>query len=227
MRMKRTGRSCVSAITQTPPSGPPGPVTTPPMSSLSMATGAAFWACTEAGATKPRAAIPIAATPANRISRIVMSPPAVGDPVGNYAGAGVLTAAMVSGPGRRSKLLRSGHGGRNEFDAGAAGLGRPGHRAECINEKIHHGSDFRADVAPAWVDSRYVNLRQVIVEKKRNEPSFAYVFPNHELGLPDDPRACESGRTPCVAAIRLHRKDDLHDLCIALVVGEGPVLCKG
>jgi len=32
-----------------------------------------------------------------------MSPPAVGDPVGNYAGAGVLTAAMVSGPGRRSK----------------------------------------------------------------------------------------------------------------------------
>src|SRR5437879_3256454 len=70
MRMKRTGRSRVSAITQTPASGPFGPVTTPPMSSLSMAT--ACCACNEAGATQPTAAIPIAATPVKKILRIVM-----------------------------------------------------------------------------------------------------------------------------------------------------------
>src|SRR6267378_2275471 len=72
MRMKRTGRSRVSAITQTPASGPFRPVTTPPMSSLSMAT--ACCACNEAGATQPTTAIPIAATPVKRILRIVMPP---------------------------------------------------------------------------------------------------------------------------------------------------------
>src|SRR6266576_5980072 len=40
MRMKRTGRSRVSAITQTPASGPFALVTTPPMSSLSIRTAA-------------------------------------------------------------------------------------------------------------------------------------------------------------------------------------------
>src|SRR5690242_17655600 len=45
--MYRTGRSRVSAITQTPASGPFELVTTPPMSSLSMATAApaCCWAC--------------------------------------------------------------------------------------------------------------------------------------------------------------------------------------
>src|SRR5258705_10925416 len=70
MRMKRTGRSRVSAITQTPASGPFGPVTKPPMSSLSM--GNACCACNEAGATQPTTAIQLAATPVKRILRIVM-----------------------------------------------------------------------------------------------------------------------------------------------------------
>src|SRR5262245_30175797 len=54
MRMKRVGRSFVSAITQTPASGPFGPVTVPPISSLSMATFAA-WAlapCCQSGMRK-------------------------------------------------------------------------------------------------------------------------------------------------------------------------------
>src|SRR5207248_11796804 len=38
MRVNGVGRSVVVAITQTPASGPPGPVTTPPTSSLSIAT---------------------------------------------------------------------------------------------------------------------------------------------------------------------------------------------
>src|SRR5258705_5541238 len=85
MRMKRTGRSRVSAITQTPASGPFGPVTTPPMSSLSMVT--ACCACNEAGATQPTTAIPIAATPVKRILRIVM-PLAVDGPRPGLAVAG-------------------------------------------------------------------------------------------------------------------------------------------
>jgi hypothetical protein len=60
------GRSVVSAMTQTPASGPLGPVTTPPMSSLSMATGAAAGACALDG---DAAAMPTAATPENRMSR--------------------------------------------------------------------------------------------------------------------------------------------------------------
>src|SRR5262245_42587875 len=45
MRANFVGSSVVSAITHTPASGPLGPVTTPPMSSLSMATSAAAcWA---------------------------------------------------------------------------------------------------------------------------------------------------------------------------------------
>src|SRR6187455_997024 len=45
MRTNRTGKSRVSAITHTPASGPFGPVTTPPMSSASIATSAAgCWA---------------------------------------------------------------------------------------------------------------------------------------------------------------------------------------
>ena len=45
MRANLVGRSAVSAMTQTPASGPFGPVTTPPMSSASMATACAalFW----------------------------------------------------------------------------------------------------------------------------------------------------------------------------------------
>ncbi len=50
----------VSAITQTPASGPFAPVTTPPMSSLSMAT--AVWALNRAGAAASKEARPIAAT---------------------------------------------------------------------------------------------------------------------------------------------------------------------
>src|SRR6267154_1731297 len=90
MRMKRTGRSRVSAITQTPASGPFGPVTTPPMSSLSMVT--ACCACNETGATQPTTAIPIAATPVKRILRIVMPPCSRRSPVGNCAGAAVVAA---------------------------------------------------------------------------------------------------------------------------------------
>src|SRR5262245_46255830 len=43
MRTNRVGRSVVSATTQTPASGPAGPETTPPMSSLSIGTVAAGW----------------------------------------------------------------------------------------------------------------------------------------------------------------------------------------
>jgi hypothetical protein len=42
IRANRVGRSRVSAITQTPASGPFGPATTPPMSSASI--GIACWA---------------------------------------------------------------------------------------------------------------------------------------------------------------------------------------
>jgi hypothetical protein len=44
MRTNFVGRSAVSAMTQTPASGPFGPVTTPPMSSASMGTlGGGDW----------------------------------------------------------------------------------------------------------------------------------------------------------------------------------------
>src|SRR5687768_4818178 len=59
MRTNFVGRSVVSAITQTPASGPLGPVTTPPMSSASMRTAAAvFWALmlpAEAARNAPKA----------------------------------------------------------------------------------------------------------------------------------------------------------------------------
>src|SRR5712671_1791463 len=61
MRMKRTGRSRVSAITHTPASGPFGPVTTPPMSSLSMAT--VLCACNWPGASASQPVRPTTATP--------------------------------------------------------------------------------------------------------------------------------------------------------------------
>jgi hypothetical protein len=51
----------VSAITQTPASGPFAPVTTPPMSSLSMATAGACWAASPPA--EPANAAAIAATP--------------------------------------------------------------------------------------------------------------------------------------------------------------------
>src|SRR5215468_5414990 len=60
MRANFVGRSVVSAMTQTPASGPFGPVTTPPMSSASMAT--AVWARSWAGARARSPATPIAAT---------------------------------------------------------------------------------------------------------------------------------------------------------------------
>jgi hypothetical protein len=44
------GRSLVSAITQTPASGPLGPVTTPPMSSLSIWT---VWLTAQAATNAP------------------------------------------------------------------------------------------------------------------------------------------------------------------------------
>src|SRR4051794_34684483 len=47
--MNRTGKSRVSAITHTPASGPLGPVTTPPISSLSIATAAAGACCALTG----------------------------------------------------------------------------------------------------------------------------------------------------------------------------------
>src|SRR5262249_49974190 len=53
----------VSAITHTPASGPFGPVTTPPMSSPSMATAcAACWACAGTVGTPRNAASAMAAT---------------------------------------------------------------------------------------------------------------------------------------------------------------------
>src|SRR5690242_1752137 len=58
--MYRVGRSVVSAITHTPASGPFAPVTTPPMSSLSIATAVCAPSC--AGAAVSSAATPIAAT---------------------------------------------------------------------------------------------------------------------------------------------------------------------
>src|SRR5260221_9128382 len=105
MRMKRTGRSRVSAITQTPASGPFGPVTTPPMSSLSMVT--ACCACNEAGATQPTTAIPIAATPVKRILRI-SCPLAVDGPRRDHITAlisGQTPGQAVKRPGIRLKTL--------------------------------------------------------------------------------------------------------------------------
>src|SRR5262249_31306098 len=58
--MYRVGRSVVSAITHTPASGPFAPVTTPPMSSLSIATAVCAPSC--AGAAASSAATLIAAT---------------------------------------------------------------------------------------------------------------------------------------------------------------------
>src|SRR5260221_4550935 len=104
MRMKRTGRSRVSAITKTPASAPFGPVTTPPMSSLSMVT--ACCACTEAGATQPTTAIPIAATPVKRILRIVMP-------------------LAVDGPPRE---LRGSRGRRSSNGIGSIAHGAPANR---------------------------------------------------------------------------------------------------
>src|SRR6516162_375888 len=57
MRAKRVGRSLVSAITQTPASGPFGPVTTPPISVAPILTpGGACWADSCAGAAASKAA---------------------------------------------------------------------------------------------------------------------------------------------------------------------------
>src|SRR5690242_1452508 len=56
--MKRVGSSEVSAITQTPASGPCAPVTTPPMSLPSIATGAGLAGCARSGVA------PIAIAPA-------------------------------------------------------------------------------------------------------------------------------------------------------------------
>ena len=52
------GRSVVSAITQTPASGPFALVTTPPMSSLSMGTVESCWLPSSTGNTVSHAAIP-------------------------------------------------------------------------------------------------------------------------------------------------------------------------
>src|SRR5262249_49751605 len=66
--MKRVGRSFVSAITQTPASGPFGLVTTPPRSLSPILTPAGGGCCAWTGAdgAPRRAAIAIAATPNNR-----------------------------------------------------------------------------------------------------------------------------------------------------------------
>src|SRR5205823_5156400 len=68
MRMNFVGRSVVSAITQTPASGPFAPVTTPPMSSLSMATAV----CARNGAGQTNEAMPIAATVTYRLALSVI-----------------------------------------------------------------------------------------------------------------------------------------------------------
>src|SRR5206468_7411316 len=66
MRVNGVGRSVVVAITQTPASGPPGPVTTPPTSSLSIATEPLRgWAQATVRNVEP-AASAAASTPAHR-----------------------------------------------------------------------------------------------------------------------------------------------------------------
>src|SRR6185369_6774327 len=76
MRANRVGSSVVSAITQTPASGPAGPVTTPPMSSPSM-RGAPLPACWAPSVTTEPAqarAIAIATTTRYRPCFLVMAP---------------------------------------------------------------------------------------------------------------------------------------------------------
>src|SRR5207248_9237111 len=66
MRVNGVGRSVVVAITQTPASGPPGPVTPPPTSSLSIATEPLRgWARATVRNVEP-AASAAASTPAHR-----------------------------------------------------------------------------------------------------------------------------------------------------------------
>src|SRR5215813_13449821 len=65
------GSSVVSAMTQIPASGPLGPVTTPPMSSLSIST-AACCAPAGAGTATAIAAMPMAATVQYRACRKVI-----------------------------------------------------------------------------------------------------------------------------------------------------------
>src|SRR6185312_5168242 len=73
MRAKRVGRSWVSAITQTPASGPFGPVTTPPMSLPSITTAAAWgWARRPPGCPRRAAATTAEARPRYQRVREVM-----------------------------------------------------------------------------------------------------------------------------------------------------------
>src|SRR5262245_21939969 len=89
--MKRVGRSVVSAITQTPASGPLGLVTTPPRSLSPMLTAAGAGACalTCAGGAPRSATIAIAATLKDRPVLMVMTAPPVSfsaTPVGSRPG---------------------------------------------------------------------------------------------------------------------------------------------
>src|SRR5262245_22972072 len=71
--MKRVGRSFVSAITQTPASGPRALVTTPPRSLSPVLMPAGACALTGVGGAPSSAAIAIAATPKNRPVLMVMT----------------------------------------------------------------------------------------------------------------------------------------------------------
>src|SRR6478672_11691503 len=63
MRANFLGRSVVSAMTQTPASGPFELVTTPPISSLSMLTDVPCWLLSWLGHEAKKAAMPAATTP--------------------------------------------------------------------------------------------------------------------------------------------------------------------
>src|SRR5262249_37028372 len=99
------GSSVVSAITQAPASGPFAPLTTPPMSSLSISTAAC---CAPAGAGRATAivAMPIAAAGENRTCRrLILSSlqcPGLSCPFSNAMNAPHrLTVARVLEPGEQ------------------------------------------------------------------------------------------------------------------------------
>src|SRR5262249_24210487 len=88
MRANFVGRSIVSAITQTPASGPFTPVTTPPMSSPSMGTAprADCWALSVTAEPAQTAAIAIATTPRYSAFFIFMAPLLSGKAAGQRPG---------------------------------------------------------------------------------------------------------------------------------------------
>ena len=71
--VNRVGRSVVSAITQTPASGPFALVTTPPISSLSMLTDVPCWLLSWLGHEARKAAMPTATIPKYTSFLVIMS----------------------------------------------------------------------------------------------------------------------------------------------------------